>query len=94
MLLPCVLYAIGVRNKQVELVQFTAVLTVLGVFLNRMNVSIIAFNYHLPLERRYFPSWMEFTISLAIITLGVITYRWIVLRIPILFKHKDFEYEH
>ena len=44
--LPCFLYAVGVRDRNVKLIRWTAAMTVLGIVLNRLNVSIIAFNYH------------------------------------------------
>ncbi|MFH0792796.1 MAG: NrfD/PsrC family molybdoenzyme membrane anchor subunit [bacterium] len=91
---PCFLYAIGYRNGRVSVVRFAALITVLGIFLNRLNVSVIAFNWHLPPERRYVPSWEELGISLAIVTLGVLTYNWFVTRMPILSRHPDFEPEH
>ena len=46
-LLPCFLYALGVRDKNKKLIQYTAGWTVLGIIVNRLNVSLVAFNYHL-----------------------------------------------
>jgi Ni/Fe-hydrogenase subunit HybB-like protein len=89
--LPAFLYAVGVREKNVRLIRWTAGLTVLGVVVNRFNVSMVAFNYHLPAAERYFPSWMEIGISVFIITIGVIAYRFIVTRMPVLYSHPDYE---
>jgi Ni/Fe-hydrogenase subunit HybB-like protein len=92
--LPCFLYAIGVRDKNLKLIRWTAVWTVLGIILNRLNVSVIAFNWHLPSSERYFPHWMEIGISVFLVTIGVILYRFIVTRMPVLYEHTDYKDEH
>jgi Ni/Fe-hydrogenase subunit HybB-like protein len=51
----------------------------------------VAFNYHLPADQRYFPSWMEIGISVFIVTVGVLVYRFIVTRMPVLYAHPDYE---
>jgi Ni/Fe-hydrogenase subunit HybB-like protein len=89
--LPCFLYAVGVRDKNLKLIKWTAVLTVLGIAVNRFNVCLVAFNWHLPSEERYFPHWMEIAISVFLVTLGIIAYRFIVTRMPILYAHPEYE---
>ena len=69
--LPCFLFALGVREKNLKFIRVAAVLTVLGIVLNRFNVTLVAFNWQLPAAERYFPSWMEIAISLYIVTLGL-----------------------
>jgi Ni/Fe-hydrogenase subunit HybB-like protein len=91
--LPCFLYAVGVRDRNLKLIKWTAALTVLGIVVNRFNVCLVAFNYHLPFSERYFPHWMEIAISIFLVTLGIIAYRFIVTRMPILYAHPDYE-EH
>jgi Ni/Fe-hydrogenase subunit HybB-like protein len=85
--LPSLLYAVGVREKRLGLIQFTAGWTVLGIVVNRFNISLIAFNYHLPAADRYFPSIMEIVVSVFVVTLGLIAYKFIVLNMPILYEH-------
>lgn len=89
--LPAFLYAVGVRERNPKLIRWTSGLTVLGVVVNRFNVSMVAFNYHLPSSERYFPSWMEIGISVFIVTIGIIVYRFIVSRMPVLYAHPDYE---
>jgi Ni/Fe-hydrogenase subunit HybB-like protein len=81
-LLPCLLFAWGARNGRATLIRWTAAWTVLGIIVNRLNVSVIAFNWNAP--ERYVPSWMEIVVSVALVTLAVQVYRWIVNRMPIL----------
>jgi Ni/Fe-hydrogenase subunit HybB-like protein len=92
--LPCFLYAVGVRDKNLTLIKWTAAWTVLGIILNRFNVSMIAFNYHLPSSERYFPSWMEIGISIFIVTIGLIVFRFIVTRMPIFYAHPKYKGTH
>jgi Ni/Fe-hydrogenase subunit HybB-like protein len=91
-LLPCFLLAHGVRERNVRLVRGAAVLSVVGIVINRLNVSIIAFNWNVP--DRYVPSWMEIVTSITIITLGVLTFRWIVNRMPVLREHPEYRGVH
>ena len=42
--LPCFLYAVGVRDKNLNLIRCTAAWTVLGIVVNRFNICLIAFN--------------------------------------------------
>lgn len=92
--LPCFLYAVGARDKNVKLIQRTALLTVIGIVFNRFNVSMIAFNYQLPSSERYFPTMMEIGISVFIVTVGVVLFRFITTRMPIFFEHPDYKGEH
>ena len=89
--LPSFLYAVGVRDKNLKLIKWTAVWTVLGIVINRLNISLVAFNWHLPASERYFPHWMEIVISVFLVTVGIIVFRFIVTRMPILYSHPDYE---
>lgn len=89
-LLPALMFGTGAREKKMGLVQFAAGWTVFGVILNRFNVCLVAFNYHLPASERYFPSWMEIWISLFLVTAGILVFRFVVTRMPIFHRHPDF----
>jgi Ni/Fe-hydrogenase subunit HybB-like protein len=91
--LPCLLFALGAREKNVRLIRWTAVLAVLGIVLNRFNVSLVAFNWHLAPDQRYFPSWMEFSISIFLVTLGILAYTFVVTRMPVLYEHPEYAEE-
>ncbi|MDO9264862.1 MAG: Ni/Fe-hydrogenase cytochrome b subunit [Desulfosalsimonadaceae bacterium] len=92
--LPSFLYAVGVRNKDSGLIKWTAVWTVLGIVINRLNVCLIAFNWQLPSADRYFPSWMEIFTSVFIVTVGVVIFRFIVTRMPIFYEHPEYKDIH
>ena len=53
-----------------------------GIVLNRLNISVIAFKWYEPV--RYYPSWMEIVVTLAIICAEIWVFRWIVNRMPVL----------
>ncbi len=90
-LTPCILFAVAGKTKNVGLVRFTALLTVIGVIINRLNVSLIAFNWNLP-GRELFTS-SEVIIVVSVVTMEVLVYRWIVNRMPVLREHPDFAEE-
>ena len=91
-LLPAFLFVIGGQRRKVGLVQFTALLTILGVVLNRLNVSLFALNWKLP-HRELF-NWKEFLIILGIVTIQILVYRGIVTRMPVLREHPEYKGEH
>ncbi len=92
--LPSFFYAIGVREKNIKIIKWTAAWTVLGIVVNRFNVCLVAFNWHLPSSERYFPHWMEIAISVFLVTVGIIVFRFIVTRMPIMYAHPDYPEEH
>jgi Ni/Fe-hydrogenase subunit HybB-like protein len=88
--LPCLMYAVGVRDRNVKLIRWTAGWTILGIVLNRLNISLIAFNWQLPSSQRYVPHWMEIMVSVFIVTIGILIFRFIVTRMPIMYEHPDY----
>jgi Ni/Fe-hydrogenase subunit HybB-like protein len=90
--LPAFIYAIAAREQNLRLVRWSSLIAVLGVVLNRLNISLIAFNWHLPSADRYFPSWMEVGISVFVVTVGIVVYRFICTRMPILHEHPDYQH--
>ena len=93
-LMPALLYAKGSRDRNIKLCRFASANAVLGIVLNRFNVSMIAFNYTLPADERYFPSIWEVCISIFVVTLIVTVYRFIVYHMPVLYEHPDFKDAH
>lgn len=91
-LLPALLFAYGARNAKVKLVRFAGLVGVLGIVLNRINVSTIALNWNAPV--RYVPHWMEIWVSVTLVTIGVLAFRWIVNRMPILREDPRFADHH
>jgi Ni/Fe-hydrogenase subunit HybB-like protein len=92
--LPCLLYAVGYREKKSWVVRFAGIIAVLGIILNRFNVSFIAFNWKLAPELRYLPTWMEIWVTVTLITFGLVTFKWISNRMPVLYEHPQFKGMH
>jgi Ni/Fe-hydrogenase subunit HybB-like protein len=66
----------------VTAIRVASVLSLIGIVLNRLNVSIIAFKWNSPMH--YYPSWQEVVITLAIIFIEIWVFRWVVNRMPVL----------
>ncbi len=81
-LFPCILFSQAVRYRNSSMVRIAAVLTMVGIILNRLNISVIAYKWYAPI--RYVPSWMEIEITLAVICAEIWVFRWIVNRMPVL----------
>jgi len=81
-LVPCVLFSYAVRHRRVGLLRVAAVGALIGILLNRLNISIIAFNWQSAV--RYFPSWQEYVVTATVVFTEIWVFRWIVLRLPVL----------
>ncbi len=81
-LIPVWLFTRAVQFGNRALVRVAAVLTLIGIVLNRLNVSIIAYKWYAP--EHYIPSWMEMEITLAVVVAELVVLRWVVNRMPIL----------
>ncbi len=84
---PAYMFATGVKHRRVGIVRAASILTLIGIILNRLNVSIIAFNWNVP--ARYFPSWMEIEITLMIVFAEIWVFRWVVKRMPVLKESRE-----
>lgn len=83
-LIPCFMFAYGVRNRRLGTIQVASVMTVLGVILNRLNITLIAFNWYA--VDRYYPSWQEIVVTLMVVFIEVWVFRWFVTRMPVFSK--------
>jgi Ni/Fe-hydrogenase subunit HybB-like protein len=81
-LVPLRLYMLGYRNQNMTLIKTASVFALVGIVLNRLNTSVIAYNWQN--FGNYVPSWMEIEITLTVILTEIIILRWIVNRMPIL----------
>ncbi|OGW29330.1 MAG: hypothetical protein A2X59_01505 [Nitrospirae bacterium GWC2_42_7] len=91
-LLPGLIFSLGVKKKSVGTVRFAAFAAVAGIILNRVNIVIITFNWNLPGHFHHIiPRWQEVAVVLCIATLHVLVFRWILNRMPVLRQDPDFE---
>lgn len=81
--LPMILFYYGQKLRHINLIRFSAILTMLGVIINRLNYSMIAFKWYLPMSERYIPTWEEVVVTLTIILTQIWIFRWVVNRMPV-----------
>jgi Ni/Fe-hydrogenase subunit HybB-like protein len=93
-LLPCLLFAVAYRERRLVIARVAAVITVIGIMLNRFNITFIAYNWNKPTAETYIPSWMEIWVTVAFITFAVVVFRWIASRMPIMYEHPDWKGVH
>jgi Ni/Fe-hydrogenase subunit HybB-like protein len=80
-LIPAFMFAFGYRHRSLSIVKIAAIMALLGVILNRLNVSIICFRWYEAV--RYYPSWQEITVTLMVICAEIWLFRWVVRRMPV-----------
>ena len=81
-LIPGSMLAFGVRHRNVSIIRTGSLLAILGVVLNRLNVSVIAFKWYAPVK--YYPSWQEIVVTLMVISVEIWVFRWVVSRMPVM----------
>jgi len=80
-LVPMVMFFVSYRKVNITLAKVAAILTMLGIVINRLNVSIIAYRWDA--EVPYYPTWMEVVVTFTIIFIEVWVFRWVVNRMPV-----------
>lgn len=80
MLLPAVLFAIPKVRQSTAGLFWGALLVAGGVILNRLDVSFIG---QMVPKGSYFPHWMEFAITIGLVTSGVVAYALITRYFPV-----------
>ncbi len=81
-LVPCVLYAYGARHRRLGVIRVASVLALAGILLNRLNITVIAFNWDAAV--RYVPTWMELVVTVAVVCGEIWVFRWVVHRMAVL----------
>ena len=81
-LIPMLLFFYSYRKQNILLIRIAAILTMLGVILNRLNVTVIGFRWDAPVH--YVPSWMEIAVTLTVIFTEIWIFRWVINRMPVL----------
>jgi Ni/Fe-hydrogenase subunit HybB-like protein len=93
---PMVMLLLGAAKRHLRLIRGAALLAILGVILNRLNVSVIAFKWYE--TAHYVPSWMEIVVSAGVICAEIWVFRWVVLRMPVVSRQppwaRKWQYSH
>ena len=80
-LIPCLLYMFGYRLGHIKLVRIAALMTIVGIILNRLNISTIAYQWYE--DSLHLPTWMEIEVSITVILVQILVFRWIARRMPV-----------
>lgn len=91
-LLPMILFFYSYKKQNISLIKFAALLTMLGIIINRLNVSVIGFRWDA--ATHYVPSWMEIVVTLTVLFVEIWIFRWIVYRLPVLRESPDWAKNH
>jgi len=81
-ILPMFLFYYSYRNRNIFTIKLAAILTMIGIVINRLNVTVIGFNWNL--TPHYYPSWMEIVVTMAVIFTEIWIFRWVINRMPVL----------
>jgi len=81
-LLPMLLFFYSYRRNSIFMIKVAAILTMVGVIINRLNVTVIGFRWDAAI--RYVPTWMELAVTLAVIFTEIWVFRWVINRMPVL----------
>ncbi len=81
-LVPMVIFYQSYRNNNILMIRVASILTMLGIILNRLNVTVIGFKWDMPV--RYIPTWMELVVTLTVIFVEIWIFRWVINRMPVL----------
>ena len=81
-MLPMILYFISYRTRNINLVKISSLVTMLGIIVNRLNVTVIAFKWDAPTH--YVPSWQEIVVTLTVLSIEIWIFRWVIRRLPVL----------
>jgi len=81
-LLPMALFFTSYRKNNITLIRIAAIITMLGIIMNRLNVTVIGFRWDQVV--RYVPTWMELVVTLTVIFTEIWIFRWVINRMPVL----------
>lgn len=81
-LLPMILFFLSYRKRNIKLIRIASLVTMIGVIINRLNVTVIGFKWDAAVP--YVPSWMEIVVTLTVLFVEIWIFRWIIHRLPVL----------
>jgi len=83
-LVPCCMFAYAVRNRNIGIIKLASILSLAGIVLNRLNMTVITYRWYDP--HRYYPTWQEIIVTLMVISVEIWIFRWIATRMPVFEK--------
>jgi len=80
--LPMLLFVWGYKRNHLLAMKTASLVTILGIILNRLNVTVIGFRWDAAIQ--YYPTWMEIVVTLTVIFTEIWIFRWVINRMPVL----------
>ncbi len=90
--LPMILYFYSYRKRNITMIKVSALVTMIGVIINRLNVTVIGFRWDA--ATHYVPTWMEIVVTLTVLCVEIWVFRWIVRRMPVMRASPSWVNEH
>jgi len=81
-LCPMILFFLAYRNYHIALVKVASLVTMVGIIINRLNITVIGFQWDEAV--RYVPSWMEIVVTLTVLSIEIWIFRAVIRRLPVL----------
>jgi len=81
-IVPMILYFASYRTRNITMVKISSILTMIGIIINRLNVTVVAFRWDAPTH--YVPSWQEIVVTLTVLSIEIWIFRWVIRRMPVL----------
>jgi Ni/Fe-hydrogenase subunit HybB-like protein len=82
---PMVLFSLPAVRRSNGLMLVSALLVIGGVVMNRFDVSLVGLAR--PAGVGYFPSWMEFVVTIGIVAAGVTAFGLVAKNLPLFGEH-------
>ena len=91
-LLPMAIFFYSYRTRNLLLVKVASIVTMVGIIINRLNVTVIGFKWDA--VNQYYPTWKEIVVTLTVIFIEIWIFRWIVNRLPVLRESPSWARSH
>jgi Ni/Fe-hydrogenase subunit HybB-like protein len=92
---PMILFSIGAKSGNLGMIRFASLYAIAGVLVNRVNINLIAYNWNLPDHLHHIiPPWTEVIMVMAMVTLHILVFRWIVNRFPVMRELPEYRGTH
>ncbi|MCJ7763538.1 MAG: hypothetical protein MUO90_00040, partial [Dehalococcoidales bacterium] len=80
-ILPIILFSLPAIRRSRKWIFWSAVLVILGLIINRFNVSMLALEMRPGYE--YYPHWMEFAVSIGLVVVALIVFQIAIRVLPL-----------
>ncbi len=91
-LLPMILFFYSYRKYNILLVKVASIITMIGIIINRLNVTVIGFKWDA--VNHYYPTWKEIVVTLTVIFIEIWIFRWVINRLPVLRESPSWAKSH